>query len=96
MNKKYMPPELYEYRHLTSTEQMAIHQMLISYVREDHRFNIIMMGAAEPYNLVKIISVNFENEAAGIWIHFENIVGEKLALPIDFISRIEFSGQQEI
>jgi hypothetical protein len=55
-----------------------------------------MMGAAEPYNLVKIISVNFENEAAGIWIHFETIVGEKLALPIDFISRIEFSGQQEI
>ena len=96
MNKKYMPPELYEYRHLTSTEQMAIHQMLISYVREDQRFNIIMMGAAEPYNLVKIISVNFENEAAGIWIHFETIVGEKLALPIDFISRIEFSGQQEI
>lgn len=96
MNKKYIPPELHEYRHLTSTKQMAIHQMLISYVREDHRFNIIMMGAAKPYNLVKIISVNFENEAAGIWIHFETIVGEKLALPIDFISRIEFSGQQEI
>ncbi|WP_149931638.1 hypothetical protein [Acinetobacter oleivorans] len=96
MNKKHKPPELHEYRCLTSGEQMAIHQMLISYVREDHRFNIIMMGTAEPYNLVKLISVNFENEAAAIWIHFETITGEKKALPIDFLSRIEFSGQKEI
>jgi len=96
MNKKHKQPELHEYRCLSSGEQMAIHQMLISYVREDHRFNIIMMGTAEPYNLVKLLSVNFENEAAAIWVHFETITGEKKALPIDYLSRIEFSGQQEI
>lgn len=96
MNKKYRQPELHEYRCLTSTEQMAIHQMLISYVREDYRFNIIMMGSAEPYNLVKLTSINFENEAAAIWVHFETITGEKIALPIDYLSRIEISGQKEI
>ena len=96
MNKKYELPELHEYRCLSSGEQMAIHQMLISYVREDHRFNIIMTGTAEPYNLVKLISVSFENEAAAIWIHFETITGERKALPIDYLSRIEFSGQQEV
>lgn len=96
MNKKYKPPELNEYRHLTSNEQMAIHQMLISYVREDRRFNIMMMENAEPYNLVKLTSINFENEAAAIWIHFETLTGEQLALPIDYLSRIEFSGQKEI
>lgn len=96
MNKKYEQPELHEYRCLTSAEQMAIHQMLISYVREDHRFNIIMIGNAEPYNLVKLTSINFENEASAILIHFETITGEQLALPIDYLSRIEFSGQKEI
>ncbi|MFW1635495.1 hypothetical protein [Acinetobacter oleivorans] len=96
MSKKYIPPELHEYRSLTSTEQMAIHQMLISYVREDYRFNIIMMGSAEPYNLVKLTSINFESEAAAIWVHFETITGEKKALPIDYLSRIEISGQKEI
>ena len=35
-------------------------------------------------------------EASAIWIHFETITGEQIALPIDFLSRIEFSGQQEI
>ncbi|WP_334069808.1 hypothetical protein [Acinetobacter colistiniresistens] len=96
MNRKYNLPELHEYRSLSSGEQMAIHQMLISYVREDHRFNIILMGSAEPYNLVKLTSINFENEAAAIWVHFETFAGEQKALPIDFLSRIEFSGQQEI
>ncbi|MDS7933632.1 hypothetical protein RMB03_20585 [Acinetobacter sp. V91_7] len=97
MSKKYRQPELREYRGLTSTEQMAIHQMLISYVREENcRFNIIMTGTAEPYNLVKLTSINFENEASAIWVHFETITGEQIALPIDFLSRIEFSGQQEI
>ncbi|WP_312102207.1 hypothetical protein [Acinetobacter venetianus] len=96
MNKNHKQPELHEYRCLSSAEQMAIHQMLISYVREDHRFNIVMMGNAEPYNLVKLISINFENEAASIWIHFETLTGEKKALPIDYLSRIEFSGQQEV
>ncbi|MDH2586699.1 hypothetical protein QDV88_15755 [Acinetobacter baumannii] len=97
MSKKYKPPELHEYRGLTSTEQMAIHQMLISYVCEENcRFNIIMTGTAEPYNLVKLTSINFENEACSIWVHFETITGEQIALPIDFLSRIEFSGQQEI
>ncbi|HCW4481932.1 MULTISPECIES: hypothetical protein [Acinetobacter calcoaceticus/baumannii complex] len=97
MSKKDRQPKLSEYRNLTSTEQMAIHQMLISYVREENcRFNIIMAGTAEPYNLVKLTSINFENEASAIWVHFETIIGEQIALPIDFLSRIEFSGQQEI
>lgn len=68
--------------------------MLISYVREENcRFNIIMSGKAEPYNLVKLNSINFENEASAIWVHFETITGEQISLPIDFLSRIEFSGQ---
>ncbi|CAP01815.1 hypothetical protein ABSDF2505 [Acinetobacter baumannii SDF] len=97
MTKKNNAPELHKYRGLTSTEQMVIHQMLISYVREENcRFNIIMTGTAEPYNLVKLTSINFENEASAIWVHFETITGEQIALPIDFLSRIEFSGQQEI
>ena len=97
MSKKYKPPELHEYRRLTSSEQTAIHQMLISYVREENcRFNIIMSGKAEPYNLVKLTSINFENEASAIWVNFETITGEQIALPIGFLSRIEFSGQQEI
>ncbi|MDH2654137.1 hypothetical protein QDR54_14685 [Acinetobacter baumannii] len=97
MSKKYKPPELHEYRGLTSSEQTVIHQMLISYLREENcRFNIIMSGKAEPYNLVKLTSINFENEASAIWVHFETITGEQIALPIDFLSRIEFSGQQEI
>ncbi|WP_407323610.1 hypothetical protein [Acinetobacter pittii] len=97
MTEKNNVPELHEYRGLTSTEQMAIHQMLISFVREENcRFNIIMTGTAEPYNLVKLTSINFENEASAIWVHFETITGEQIALPIDFLSRIEFSGQQEI
>jgi len=96
MNKKYIPPELNKYKCLSSGEQLAIHQLLISYVREDHRFNITIMGNAEPYNLVKLTSINFENEAAAIWVHFETITGEKKALPIDFLTRIEFSGQKEI
>lgn len=36
MSKKHEFPELYLYRELTSSEQMAIHQMLISYVREEN------------------------------------------------------------
>lgn len=97
MSKKYKPLELHEYRGLTSSEQTAIHQMLISYVREENcRFNIIMSGKEKPYNLVKLTSINFENEASAIWVHFETITGEQIALPIGFLSRIEFSGQQEI
>ena len=76
---------------------MVIHQMLISYVREDNSFfNIIVMGNAEPYNLVKLLSINFENEVAAIWVQFETITGEKKAIPIDYLSRIEFSGQKEV
>lgn len=96
MPKKSLLPELYLYRESPSGIQMAIHQMLISYVREDWRFNIIMTGTAEPYNLVKLTSVNFENDAAAIWVNFETITGEALALPIDFISKIEIAGQKEI
>lgn len=96
MNKKQHPPELCKYRELNSGEQMAIHLMLISYVRENYLYNIIMPNDAAPYNLVKLLSISFENEAAAIWVHFETITAERLTLPIDFISRIEISGQKEI
>ena len=95
MSKKYKPLELHEYRGLTSSGADGNTQMLISYVREENcRFNIIMSGKAEPYNLVKLTSINFENEASAIWVHFETITGEQIALPIGFL-RIEFSGQQK-
>lgn len=96
MSNNYKPPELCKYRELSSGEQMAIHLMLISYVREEYLYNIIMPNEAAPYNLVKLISISFENEAVAIWVHFETITGERLTLPIDFISRIEISGQKEV
>lgn len=96
MSNNYKLPELHKYREWNSSERMAIHQMLISYVRENNLCNIIMPNEAAPYNLVKLISISFENEAAAIWVHFETITAERLTLPIDFISRIEISGQKEI
>lgn len=62
--------------------------MLISYVSENNLCNIIMPNEANPYNLVKFVSISFENEAAVIWVHFETITAERLTLPIDFISKI--------
>lgn len=96
MMSKSQLPELHLYRESSSGMQMVIHQMLISYVREDWYFNIIMTGSAKPYNMVKLKSINFENEAAAIWVHFEILNGEKKALPIDFLSRIEIAGQKEV
>lgn len=96
MNKKYELPELYRYRELNSIEQMAIHQMLISYVRENYLYNIILPNEAAPYNLVKLLSIQFENEVAAIWVHFETITAERLTLPIELISKIEISGQKEV
>ena len=97
MNDKYELPELYLYRELTSGEQLAINQMLISYVREINcLFNVYMRNNAKSYNLVKLTSINFENEAAAVWVHFETITGESIGIPLDFLSSIEFSGQEEI
>lgn len=95
MNTKYDLPELSKYSELSSDEQIAIHQMLISYVRSDHFFNIILTNDVEPYDLVKIVSISFENREAAIWVHFETITAERLTMPLDFISRIEICGQEE-
>lgn len=96
MNTKYDLPELSKYSELSSNEQIAIHQMLISYVRSDQFFNIILTNDVEPYDLVKIVSISFENRDAAIWVHFETITAERLTMPLDFISRIEICGQEEI
>jgi hypothetical protein len=89
-NKK--PPELHTYRELSLVQQISINEVLIDIVRDNCRHNIILPNDAEPYNHVKIISVSFEKEAAAIWIHFETKSGEKIAIPIDFISSIEIAG----
>lgn len=89
-NKK--PPELRTYRELSLAQQISINEVLINIARDNCRHNIILPNDAEPYNHVKVISVSFENEAAAIWIHFETKSGEKIALPIDFISSIEIAG----
>ena len=97
MSKKHEFPELYLYRELTSSEQMAIHQMLISYVREENSlFNIRMKNDAGSYNLVKLTSINFEKEASAIWVYFETITNEKIGIPLDFLSNVEHSGQKDI
>ncbi len=96
MNKKYNLPELCKYRELSSGEQMAVHQMLISYVRENYLYNIVLPNNAKPFNLIKLVSINFENESSAIWINFKTITGESFALPIDLILRIEISGQEEV
>jgi len=82
-------PELSNYSELSSKEQLTIHQMLISYVRSDHLYNIILTHNVEPYDLVKLVSISFENRDAAIWVHFETITAERLTMPLDFISRIE-------
>ncbi|RKG36447.1 hypothetical protein, partial [Acinetobacter sp. WCHAc060007] len=74
MNDKYEMPELYLYRELTSNEQVAINQKLISYVWDiGSLFNVHMKNNAKSYNLVKLTSINFENEATAVWVHFETI-----------------------
>ncbi|WP_441368525.1 hypothetical protein [Acinetobacter lwoffii] len=62
---------------------------LLSYVRSDHLYNIILTHNVEPYDLVKLVSISFENRDAAIWVHFETITAERLTMPLDFISRIE-------
>jgi len=97
MSDKHELPELHTYRNLSSGEKLAINQMLISYVWEvGCLFNIHMKNDAKSYNLVKLTSINFENEATSIWVHFETITGESIGIPLDFLSRIEFSGQEEL
>ncbi|MCU4628204.1 hypothetical protein KTJ53_00545 [Acinetobacter variabilis] len=94
MNKQHDLPELSKYSELSNDEQVAIHQMLISYVRSDHFYNIILTHNVEPYDLVKLVSVSFENRDAAIWVHFETITAERLTMPLDFISRIEICHQE--
>lgn len=96
MNTKYDLPELSKYSELSNDEQITIHQMLISYVRSDQFFNIILTHDVEPYDLVKIVSISFENRDAAIWVHFETITAERLTMPLDFISRIEICSQEKI
>ena len=55
MNRQHDLPELSKYSELSSDEQVAIHQMLISYVRSDHFYNIILTHNVEPYDLVKLV-----------------------------------------
>lgn len=40
MSKEYNNIEVSKYSELSSDEQTAIHEMLISYVRTDHFYNI--------------------------------------------------------
>ncbi|WP_287966855.1 hypothetical protein [Acinetobacter sp.] len=94
MNTQFDLPELSKYSELSEDEQVYIHQMLISYVRSDHLYNIILTHNVEPYDLVKLVSISFENRDAAIWVHFETITAERLTMPLDFISRIELSNQE--
>lgn len=87
-------PELSKYSELSADEQISIHQRLISYVRSNYLCNIILSHNAEPYDLVKLVSIGFENREAAIWVHFETITAERLTMPLDFISRIEMSNQE--
>ncbi|MCW8041190.1 hypothetical protein [Acinetobacter entericus] len=97
MSDKHELPELHTYRNLSSGEKLAINQMLISYVWEvGCLFNVHMKSDVKSYNLVKLTSVNFENEATSIWVHFETITGESIGIPLDFLSKIERSGQEDI
>ena len=96
MSKEYNNIEVSKYSELSSDEQTAIHEMLISYVRTDHFYNIVLLHDSEPYDLVKLVSISFENQDAAIWVHFETITGERLTMPLDFISRIELCNHEEL
>ncbi|MEN8291395.1 hypothetical protein C7E16_04030 [Acinetobacter radioresistens] len=95
MNTQFVLPELSKYSELSDDEQVHIHQMLISYVRSDHLYNIILTHNVEPYDLVKLVSISFENRDAAIWVHFETITAERLTMPLDFISRIEICNHKK-
>jgi len=95
VNTQFVLPELSKYSELSDDEQVHIHQMLISYVRSDHLYNIILTHNVEPYDLVKLVSISFENRDAAIWVHFETITAERLTMPLDFISRIEICNHKK-
>ena len=90
MNIQNDLPELSNYSELSSKEQLTIHQMLISYVRSDHLYNIILTHNVEPYDLVKLVSISFENRDAAIWVHFETITAERLTEPYRVCRRPTF------
>ena len=94
MSKKYNHLELSKYSELSSEEQTAIHEMLISYVRTNDFYNIVLLHDRDPYDLVKLVSISFENQDAAIWVHFETLTAERLTMPLDFISRIELCNQE--
>jgi hypothetical protein len=47
MSKEYNNIEVSKYSELSSDEQTA-HEMLISYVRTDHFYNIVLLHDSEP------------------------------------------------
>ena len=96
MSKKHNHLELSKYSELSSEEQTAIHEMLISYVRTNDFYNIVLLHDRDPYDLVKLVSISFENQDSAIWVHFETITAERLTMPLDFISRIELCNQEEL
>lgn len=96
MSKEHNTLELSKYSELSSDEQTAIHEMLISYVRTNDFYNIILLHDSDPYDLVKLVSISFENQDAAIWVHFETITAERLTMPLDFISRIELCSEEEL
>lgn len=91
--KRPIPP-LHTYRNQSSNMQLAMNQFLISHVREDGYFNVIVIGGAKVFNLVKLKSINFGY--ATVDVVFETITGESIDLPIDLLESIEFAGQKEI
>lgn len=95
MNTLHDLPELNRYSELSPEEQAQIHQILISYVRSDQLYNIILTHGVEPYDLVQIVSISFEHRDAAIWVHFETLTAERLTMPLDFISKIEVCNQEE-
>lgn len=96
MSKEHNSLEVSKYSELSSDEQTAIHEMLISYIRTNDFYNIVLLHDRDPYDLVKLVSISFENQDAAIWVHFETITAERLTMPLDFISRIELCNQEEL
>lgn len=95
MSKEHTSLELSKYSELSSDEQTAIHEILISYVRTNHFYNIVLLHDSDPYDLVKLVSISFENQDAAIWVHFETLTFERLTMPLDFISKIELCNQED-
>ena len=96
MSKEYNNIELSKYKKKKKKKKKKIHEMIISYVRTDHFYNIVLLHDSEPYDLVKLVSISFENQDAAIWVHFETITAERLTMPLDFISRIELCNHEEL